>query len=160
VERFIPPKKGKGHVLRIIRELLEADPVGKGTDLSVPLAFLGNALKKKAIVFTLSDFMCSGYQKTLQITGKKHDITGIRVYDALDAHWLNLGLIPVQDAETGVVQWMASSSKAVRKAYEASFSAQSAYFQQAHKKSGCGRVDLELGQDYVAKLLGYFKQRH
>lgn len=160
VERFIPPKKGKGHVLRIIRELLEAKPIGKGTDLSAPLAFLGNALKKKAIVFTLSDFMCSGYQKTLQITGKKHDITGIRVYDALDAHWLNLGLIPVQDAETGAVQWMASSSKAVRKAYEASFSAQSSYFQQAHKKSGCGRVDLELGQDYVAKLLGYFKQRH
>jgi uncharacterized protein (DUF58 family) len=117
VELFIPPKKGRSHILRIIRELLEFEPKSKATDISSALAFLSGVLKKKAILFILSDFMDEGYEKTLRIAARKHDLTGIRVYDKLEEEMPNLGIVPMVDSETQAIQWVNTSSKKVRQQY-------------------------------------------
>jgi uncharacterized protein (DUF58 family) len=160
VELFIPPKKGKSHVLRIIRELLEFEPKSHGTDISGALKFLSNVLKKKSIVFVLSDFMSSDYQHNLRITGKKHDLTGIRVYDPMERELPNLGIVSMQDAETGQIKWVNTSSGQVRAAYTAHYREQLAYFQDTFKRAGCGVLDCQVDESYVKKLLGYFKRRN
>src|SRR5690606_1825727 len=104
VELYIPPKKGKSHALRIIRELLEFSPKSTETNVGAALKFLTNIMKKKAIVFVLSDFIADDYLQPLRITGKKHDVTGIRVYDEKEEHIPNLGMVQMQDAETGTLQ--------------------------------------------------------
>ncbi|MGY0426062.1 MAG: DUF58 domain-containing protein, partial [Polaribacter sp.] len=114
VELFIPPKKGKSHVLRIIRELIEFKPKSKKTDIAVALKFLSSVLKKRAIVFMLSDFMDDNYEKTLKIAGNKHDVTGIRVYDKHDEEIPNLGMVPMIDSETDTIQLINTASKTVR----------------------------------------------
>jgi uncharacterized protein (DUF58 family) len=160
VELFIPPKKGKSHVLRIIRELLEFEPKSHGTDISGALKFLSNVLKKKSIVFILSDFMSSDYQHNLRITGKKHDLTGIRVYDPMERELPNLGIVSMQDAESGQVKWVNTSSRQVRNAYTSHYREQLTYFQDTFKRAGCGVLDCQVDESYVKKLLGYFKRRN
>ena len=117
VELYIPPKKGKSHVLRIIRELIEFQPKSLKTNISEALQFLSRVSKKKAIVFMLSDFMDKGYEKPIQIAAKKHDITGIRIYDKKETELPNLGYIMVKDAETGALMRVNTSSAAVRNEY-------------------------------------------
>ncbi|MEO8515908.1 MAG: DUF58 domain-containing protein, partial [Flavobacterium sp.] len=115
IELYIPPKKGKSHVLRIIRELIEFSPKSNKTNISQALKFLSGTQKKKAIVFMISDFITDDdYEKTLKIAGKKHDITGVRVYDIREEKMPNLGLVPMQDAETGETQWVNTNSSTVR----------------------------------------------
>ena len=119
VELFIPPKKGKSHVLRIIRELIEFKPKSKKTDISMALKFLSSVMKKRAIVFMLSDFMDDDYEKTLKIAAKKHDLTGVRIYDKHDEEIPNLGMVQMVDSETGTVQLINTSSKTTRRNYKA-----------------------------------------
>ncbi|MDM9631244.1 DUF58 domain-containing protein [Robiginitalea aurantiaca] len=159
VELFIPPKKGKSHVLRIIRELLEFEPKSHGTDISGALKFLSNVLKKKSIVFVLSDFMADDYEHNLKITGKKHDLTGIRVYDPMERELPNLGVVSMEDAETGQIRWVNTSSRQVRNAYTSHYREQLYYFQDTFKRAGCGVLDCQVDESYVKKLLGYFKRR-
>ena len=159
VELFIPPKKGKSHVLRIIRELLEFKPNSKRTDLAGALKYLSNVMKKKAIVFVLSDFITEGYEQNLKITGNKHDLTGIRVYDHREESIPNLGVVQMQDAETGSIQLINTQSKRVRNAYGAYYRKQVEYFQETFRKSGCGTISCRADESYVKKLLGYFKRR-
>ena len=118
IELYIPPKKGRSHVLRIIRELIEFKPKSQKTDLAQALKFLSSTQKKKAIVFVISDFMSDEYEQTLKIASKKHDITGIRVYDVREEKMLNIGMVSMQDAETGVIRWINTSSNSVRLNYE------------------------------------------
>jgi uncharacterized protein (DUF58 family) len=159
VELFIPPKKGRSHILLIIRELLEFEPKSKTTDISNALAFLSGILKKKAIVFLLSDFMDQGYDKTLRIAAKKHDLTGIRVYDKLEEELPNLGIVPMTDSETQQTRWIDTSSVKVRKQYAAFQSQRKEAFQQLFKLNGAGTIDCRLDESYVKKLLVYFKAR-
>lgn len=159
VELFIPPKKGKSHVLRIIRELLEFEPASRKTDLSVALKFLSNVLKKKAIVFVLSDFMAGSYEQTLRITGNKHDLTGIRIYDPREAELPNVGLVPMLDAETGQVRMINTQSGRLRRQYAASYMERVDYFRDSFTRAGCGILDCRVDESYVKKLLGYFKRR-
>ncbi|NNF18446.1 MAG: DUF58 domain-containing protein [Flavobacteriaceae bacterium] len=159
IELFIPPKKGKSHVLRIIRELLEFQPKSKKTDITGALKFLSSILKKKAIVFVLSDFLASGYEQNLKIAGKKHDVTGIRVYDERETEIPNLGMVPVQDAETGEVKLVNTASKSVRMSYGQYYKDHVDYFREVFAKSGCGVLSCRVDESYVKKLLGYFKQR-
>ena len=159
VELFIPPKKGKSHVLRIIRELLEFKPKSNRTDLAEALKFLSSVMKKKAIVFVLSDFIASDYEKTLKIAGNKHDVTGIRVYDQREESIPNLGMVQMQDAETGKVQLVNTQSKSVRMAYEKHHFERVDYFKEIFTKSGCGTLSCRVDESYVKKLLGYFKRR-
>ena len=154
VELFIPPKKGKSHVLRIIRELLEFEPKSHHTDISGALKFLSNVLKKKSIVFVLSDFMADSYDHNLRITGKKHDLTGIRVYDPMETSLPNLGVVPMQDAETGEVQWINTQSAKVRETYAHFYNERVDYFRDTFARAGCGSLDCRVDESYVKKLLG------
>ena len=159
VELFIPPKKGKSHVLRIIRELLEFEPKSHQTNIAEALKFLTNVMKKKAIVFMLSDFIAEDYDNTLRIVGNKHDVTGIRVYDEKEENIPNLGMIQVLDAESGQKQLINTSSKAVRRNYAAYHNERINYFNDAFRKSGSGNLSCRVDESYVKKLLGYFKRR-
>ena len=159
VELFIPPKKGKSHVLRIIRELLEFKPKSKETNIAEALKFLTNVMKKKAIVFVLSDFIADDYDNTLKIVGNKHDVTGIRVYDEKEEYIPNLGMIQVQDTETGSIKLVNTNSKKVRHEYWRFHLEKVDYFTTSFTKSGSGVISCRVDESYVKKLLGYFKRR-
>ena len=159
IELYIPPKKGRSHILRIIRELLEFHPLSKKTAIGVALEFLSSVLKKKAIVFLLSDFMDKGYDKTLRIAAKKHDLTGIRVYDTMEKTLPNLGMVPMVDAETGRMKWINTFSKELRRSYGAQYAEQVKSFEELFKKNGAGQLNCSVEESYVKKLLGYFKAR-
>lgn len=159
IELYIPPKKGKSHVLRIIRELLEFESESKKTDIAEALKFLSNVMKKKAIVFVLSDFMAEDYDHTLKIAGKKHDITGIRVYDKHEESLPNLGIISVEDEETGELLTVNTQSGKVRNTYATYHRERVGYFQNAFTRSGAGVLHNRIDESYVKKLLGYFKRR-
>lgn len=159
IELYIPPKKGKSHVLRIIRELIEFEPKSNRTDVSQALKFLSGTQKKKAIVFLISDFMSDEYEHTLKIASKKHDITGIRVYDIREEKLPNLGMVPMLDAETGETQLVNTGSKAIRMEYEKEYQNKVDYFIETFRKSGSGVVNTRVDESYVTKLLSYFKSR-
>ncbi|MES2410111.1 MAG: DUF58 domain-containing protein [Bacteroidota bacterium] len=160
IELYIPPKKGKSHVLRIIRELIEFQPKSKKTDLSQALKFLSGTQKKKAIVFVISDFMVEeDYEKTLKIAGKKHDITGVRVYDIRESSMPNIGMIEMEDAETGEILVVNTGSKKARVSYEKQYHDKVNYFKDIFSKCGSGTVNTRVDESYVTKLLGYFKSR-
>ncbi|AVI50503.1 DUF58 domain-containing protein [Pukyongia salina] len=159
IELFIPPKKGKSHVLRIIRELIEFRPQSKKTDVAQALKYLTNVMKKKAIVFVLSDFITHDYRDTLKIVAKKHDVTGIRVFDPREEEIPNLGVVEMQDEETGENLLVNTGSKAVRMNYHRYYRERVDYFQDAFTKSGAGAISCRVDESYVKKLLGYFKRR-
>lgn len=159
IELFIPPKKGKSHVLRIIRELIEFKPKSKKTNISEALRFLSSVLKKRAIAFVLSDFMDDDYEKTLKIAANKHDVTGIRVYDKHDEEIPNLGMVPMQDAETGTIQLVNTASKTVRRNYKANALRLADYYENTFKRGGAGAINTRVDESYVKKLLGYFKHK-
>ena len=160
IELFIPPKKGRSHVLRIIRELLEFRPKNTKTNITEALKFLSNVLKKKAIVFILSDFMdASEYSQTLKIASGKHDITGIRIYDKNEIEIPNLGLVQMIDQESGENRLVNTNSKRVRDLFAKNQHATVEYFKDSFRKSGAGSLDCRLDESYAKKLLGYFKQR-
>ncbi len=160
IELFIPPKKGKTHVLRIIRELLEFEPRSRKTDLTHALRYFSNVMKKKAIVFILSDFMDDGYDNALKIVGKKHDVTGIRVYDKYETEMPSIGMVNMRDAETGDIVLVNTNSRSVRKNYRANYLRMVDYFEDAFTRSGCGRIHSRIDESYVKKLLTYFKRRN
>ena len=159
IELFIPPKKGKAHVLRIIRELIEFKPKSKKTDITQALRYLSNVIKKRAIVFILSDFMDDDYDNALKIVGRKHDVTGIRVYDKYEEEIPKLGMVPMLDAETGKTILVNTNSKKVRTNYKAHYLKKVAYFENTFKKSGSGTINTRIDESYVKKLLGYFKRK-
>ncbi|MFC4689046.1 DUF58 domain-containing protein [Dokdonia genika] len=159
IELFIPPKKGKSHVLRIIRELLEFKPSSKKTDLAQAIKYLSNVMKKKAIVFVLSDFITDGYEQTMKIAANKHDITGIRIYDQREEKIPSLGFVQMEDEETGELALINTSSKKIRTNYEVYYKERVAYFKETFKRSGAGVIDVRTDESYVKKLLGYFKRR-
>ncbi len=160
IELFIPPKKGKTHVLRIIRELIEFKPKSKKTDIAQALRYFSNVMKKKAIVFILSDFINEDYDQALKIVGKKHDVTGIRVFDKYETELPKLGMVPMKDAESGEVILVNTNSSSVRNNYKANYLKLVDYFENAFTKSGSGTISTQLDESYVKKLLGYFKRRN
>jgi len=159
IELYIPPKKGRSHVLRIIRELIEFDPKSKKTNIAVALKFLSNVMKKKAIVFVLSDFIADDYDHTLKIVSKRHDVTGIRVYDKHEVAIPNLGMVQMEDEETGELLLVNTSSRKVRVNYGKFYQEKVDYFKDSFNKSGAGVIDCRADESYVKKLLGYFKRR-
>ncbi|MFO7702273.1 DUF58 domain-containing protein [Psychroflexus maritimus] len=159
IELYIPPKKGRSHVLRIIRELLEFQPKSKKTDLGKAIKFLSNVMKKKAITFMLSDFMLDDYAQELKIASQRHDITGIRVFDIREKEMPNVGMVQMKDQETGESLWVNTSSKKTRNRYEINFKKQSEYFKKSFSASGAGSLTTRVDENYVTKLLTYFKAR-
>jgi len=159
IELFIPPKKGKTHVLRIIRELIEFQPKSKKTNITQALRYLSNVMKKKAIVFILSDFMDENYDNALKIVGRKHDVTGIRVYDKYEEEIPSLGMVPMTDAESGKTMLVNTNSKKTRANYRAHYLKTVDYFENTFKRSGSGTISTRIDESYVTKLLGYFKRK-
>ena len=159
VELYIPPAKGRTHILRIIRELIEFKPKRKRTDISTALEFFSNVTSKKSIAFLLSDFISKDYQKALSIASKKHDLTGIRIYDKFEEEMPNLGLIPMIDQETDKVEFIDTGSKDVRKNFKINSLKMRDEFETTFKRNGSGTINCRTDQSYVKLLLGYFKNR-
>ncbi|TXG37328.1 DUF58 domain-containing protein [Seonamhaeicola maritimus] len=159
VELYIPPKKGRSHVLRIIRELIEFEPESRETNLTEALKFLSNVMKKKAIVFVMSDFIVDDYEHTMKIVSGRHDVTGIRVYDKHEETIPNLGMVQMLDEETGELMLVNTSSKKVRLNYGKFYNERVNYYKESFTKSGAGTIDCRVDESYVKKLLGYFKRR-
>ncbi|MCB0382634.1 MAG: DUF58 domain-containing protein [Psychroserpens sp.] len=159
IELYIPPKKGRSHVLRIIRELIEFEPKSKLTNISEALKFLSNVMKKKAIVFLISDFIADDYKQTLKIAANKHDITGIRIYDKHEESIPNLGMVQMEDEESGELVLVNTSSKKVRTNYAIYYKDKVDFYKDTFTKSGAGTIDCRVDESYVKKLLGYFKRR-
>lgn len=159
VELFIPPKKGKKHVLRIIRELVNHEPKNKSTNFGSALEFLMNSFKRKTNVFILSDFVETGiYERNLKIAAKKHDITGIRIYDEKETFFPNIGLVTIEDNETGEKKLINTSSPAVRKKYEEFYNNVRLEFEKIFNLSGAGNLNIQSDEDYIKPLLNYFKK--
>lgn len=159
VELFIPPKKGKSHVLRIIRELISFEPKNTQTDVSAALTYFLQIMKKKTIAFVISDFVDVSLGHQLKIAAKKHDITGIQVYDKREKTMENIGLVLMKDAENGTLQYVDTADKQLREAYDEHFVNQQQSFVNGFKKSGAGAIQCEVNESYVKKLLAYFKSR-
>lgn len=159
VEKFIPPKKGSPHVLRMIRELIDYQPDNNGSDLDVSLKYVRNMMRKRAIIFILSDFMDDDYEQNLKVLGNRHDVTGIRVFDRHEESMPKMGMVQFKDAETGQSRVVDTNSKKVRQEYANYFQGRRAYFQNSFRKSGAGSLSIRADENYVKKLLGYFKTR-
>ena len=159
VELYIPPKKGKSHVLRIIRELLEFKSGSKKTDINIPLKFVSNILKNRSIAFIISDFISKDYSNSLKIFSSKHDVTGIRIYDKTEEKIPNLGVIDITDNESDTKLTVNTGSKNVRKKYSEYYNSKRNEFIDFFKKSGSGIIECNTQDDYQKKLLKYFKSR-
>ena len=162
VELYIPPKKGRSHVLRIIRELIarseNSQPQGT-TNIAVALDYLNNVQKKKSIAFLMSDMVSLPFTKSLQLAARRHDLVGIDVYDPHDETLPDVGLVQVRDSETGQQIWVDSSSKATRQQYQKTFQQHRQATVQAFLKGGARLLTLRTDQDYVNQLQTFFKGR-
>ncbi len=159
VEKFIPPQKGRQHILRIIRELLEFHPSSNGTDISESLRFLTNAIKKRCTAFLISDFRDKGYARSLQIANNKHDVAALHIYDRRETSLPPVGLIRVKDAETGRERWIDTSRSVVRESYAMKWESHVEMMKEIFTRAGVDHASLKTGEDYVKPLIRLFKQR-
>ena len=159
IEKFIPPKKGRKHILRIIRELLECKPQSRGTDISESLRFLTNAIKKRCTAFLISDFRDKGYARSLQIANNKHDVAALHVYDRRETTLPSVGLLRVLDAETGLERWIDTSKNRIRENYAIKWESHLEIMKEIFSRAGVDSVSFETGEDYVKPLIRLFKQR-
>ena len=166
VEKFIPPKKGKSHVLHIIRELLSFEPAHTGTDINAALQYLTNAQKRRCTAFVISDFMDPKLGERLMVRGevppvviasRKHDLSAIQIYDRRDAEMPNVGLIKVRDAETGKRMWVDTAFRSTRNAYAKAWRDQQAALESVYTKTGMNNISIRTDEDYVKKLMQLFK---
>ena len=160
IERYIPPQKGKKHVLAIISEMLKFQPVQRGTDLNKVIQYVSNAQKKRCTTFLISDFCDAGnYQQALTIASTKHDMVAIQVYDPRERELPDVGLMHVADAETGREQWIDTSSRSVRVAYNRWWDQMQARMREAFLHSQVDSVSVSTDEDFVPALLSLFKKR-
>lgn len=159
IEKYIPPKKGKSHILRIIREIIYYEPESKGTDLALALKYLNNVNKKRSIVFILSDFLTKDYDTPLRIASKKHDVIGVHIFDQAEYKLPNIGLMPLEDSETGERIMLDTSSTSVRHKYEKWYANGYKYFKNNFNKLGLDIIDIQVKDDYSIALHKFFKRR-
>ncbi len=159
VEKFIPPQKGRKHILRIILELLNFEPQSRQTDVTEALKYLTNAIKKKCTAFVISDFISPDFTEAIKIAGNKHDIAALRVYDQFETNMPNVGLAYFRDNETGKCQWIDTSSKKNRQKYSEWWKKMHEQNTVTFRKAKVDWVDIKTGQDYVKPLMNLFKKR-
>lgn len=159
IEKYIPPKKGKSHILRIIRELINFKPESKGTDISLALKYLNNMIKKRCIAFVISDFMDAGFDDAIKVASKKHDLAALRIVDPREEEMPDVGLVRFKDAETGFVSVMDTSDANVRNNYRLYFQQSARLTSELLNKSGVDHVSIRTDQSYVKPLMNLFKQR-
>ncbi len=159
VEKFIPPKKGRSHVLRILREVLVFRPERRGTNIAGGLRFLTGAIKKRSIVFLISDYIDEGYEDALKIAGKKHDLVGIKLFDPREADLPPVGLMRTVDAETGETRWVDAGDRNVREAYARWWRAMEEARIRTFRRSGLDEIRIRTDQPYVKPLMMFFRMR-
>ena len=160
IEKFIPPKKGKSHILRIIRELIEFKPEHPGTNIKEALRYFTNVIKKRSIAFVISDFIDKDdYQSSLKIANQKHDMIALRVRDKRELELPSMGLVKFRDTETGATKWINTSDPKVRKQFKIQGQKEDAAFQELFRKSGVDFTNLYTGESYIKPLMNLFKQR-
>lgn len=159
IEKFIPPKKGRKHVLHIIRELLTFTPENRQTDLSEVLRYLTSAIKKRCTAFVISDFMDDNFEKALRIANQKHDLVALQVYDHRETELPAIGLVKLKDAETGQFKWVDTSDRLVRESYSRWWTTRDQQVQTIFAKSGVDSVKVRTDEDYVRSLITLFKKR-
>jgi len=159
IEKFIPPKKGKTHILRIIRELITFKPESKQTNISEALRYLTNVIKKRCTAFIISDFQDEEYEKAIGISNKKHDIIAIDIYDEKEKSLKNFGLMRIKDAETGEMRWINTNSKSFVKAQDDWFRKIDKYKKYVMLKHGVDMISINTGKDYIKELIRLFKMR-
>ncbi|MGY8988097.1 MAG: DUF58 domain-containing protein [Flavobacteriales bacterium] len=159
IEKFIPPKKGKSHILRIIRELITFESESKKTNIEVALKYFNNVIKKRAVCFILSDFMDGEFDKSLKIARNKHDIVALRIHDEREEFLPNVGMIKVEDTESGEMRWIDSSNKKVRSDFNSNYREFEKKLKQTLQSSGVDHIDIKTGKDYVKPLMNFFKNR-
>lgn len=159
IEKFIPPQKGKTHILRIISELISFTPKNKKTNIGEALKFLSNVIKKRCIAFIISDFLTSDFQDDLKISSKKHDTVAVQVFDKREEELPNIGLIKLYDPEQEKEIWVDSSSSQVRNNYNKWWINKQAYLQDLFNKSSVDVIRLRTDKSYVIPLMNFFKSR-
>ncbi|MFI3294688.1 MAG: DUF58 domain-containing protein [Rikenellaceae bacterium] len=166
IEKYIPPKKGRQHVLRIISELLDFEPESRGTDLGLPLKLLSNVLKKRSTAFVLSDFQdvdmtggCVRFEESMKIASSKHDLVALRFYDVREGEMPNIGMVELRDAETGLKRWVDTSSARVRREYREFAERRRDIIKGALLRNRIDAVALATDGDYVTDLIRLFKKR-
>jgi uncharacterized protein (DUF58 family) len=159
VEKFIPPLKGRKHILRIIRELLDFKPTSRLTDLNEPLRFLTNAIKKRCTAFIISDFLAPGFMDPLRIASNKHDIVALKIFDPLEQSLPDIGLVRVSDSETGMEKWIDTSSSVVRSEYQNWWNTHMSLINTTFLRCGVDSTSISTSEDYVKPLMKLFKKR-
>ncbi len=159
VEKFIPPKKGRQHILRVIRELIEFEPENTQTDVAVALQYLTNAIKKRSTAFIISDFISPAFEDALKIASRKHDVVALRIYDAHEAQMPSIGLVQFRDAETGQTLWADTSSARVRDQYKQYWNGIQRKLDETFRRSGIDNTFIRTDEDYVKPMMKLFKQR-
>ena len=165
VEEFIPPKKGRSHLLRIIREIIELKPTSDGTDIGAALQFLTNAMKKKCTAFLLSDMIDAGadsrprYEEALKVASSRHDLSVLKIYDPREQSIPNIGLVHVKDSETGASAWVNTASRKTRESYSEWFASLSEAETRLFNKYKIDSVDIATSDDYVKRLMMFFKRK-
>ncbi|MGA2624682.1 MAG: DUF58 domain-containing protein [Bacteroidota bacterium] len=159
VEKFIPPKKGRTHILRIVRELLDFQPVHRETNITEGLRYLTSAIKKRSIVFVISDFLSDGYDDALKIAAKKHDLIGVQLYDPREAELSPSGLMRVLDAESREAIWVDTSDRMVRDGYSRWWKQQQEARQKLFRRTGVDAIHIRIDQSYIQPLVSFFRLR-
>jgi uncharacterized protein (DUF58 family) len=159
IEKYIPPKKGKQHILRIIRELVDFKPSHKGTDIKLALQNFNSVVKKRSIAFLISDFNCSGYDDDLKIANQKHDLIALKVSDPAEGELPNIGLVQVQDAETGVLNWVDTSNSKMRDLYKSYWKKLQEDTNRKFLKIGLDYTEIYTDRPYVKSLVNLFRKR-
>ncbi len=159
IEMFIPPQKGRQHILRIIRELIEFKPKSKGTNITQALQYFTNVIKKRSVAFMISDFIDENYSDSIKIASKKHDLIALRVFDKRESELPSVGLIQMDDAETGKKIWVDTSSKKVRELYRANYQMRQKEIDDTLLRYGVDSVVLDTQSDYIKPLKSLFKKR-
>ncbi len=159
IEKFIPPKKGRSHILMIIRELIDFKPQNKGTDVAEALKYFTSVIKKKCTAFIISDFMSSEFESELKIANKKHDVIALRLYDKHEEEFPDLGLIPVIDEESGRAMWVNTGDKNVREAFKRDALKRNSRLQITFSKAGVDAAEIGTHESYVKPLMTLFKKR-
>ena len=159
VEKFIPPKKGKKHILHIIRELINFTPDNKTTNISEALRYLSNAIKKRSTAFIISDFMDKGFEKSLQIANHKHDVIALQIYDKRERELPSIGFVKMKDAETGQEMWVNTSNKKTRNNYAEYRKKFDAKLNEIFVRCGVDHAQWRTDEDYIKPLLRLFKRR-
>ncbi len=159
VELFIPPRKGKSHAMRIIRDIIEFEPKNPTTNIGGALRFLNNAIKRKSTVFLISDFFDKGFEVPLKLANKKHDLIALRMKEAIESKLPNIGIIPIKDPETGTINWLDTSSRRIRKSYEKETLKWEGELVQFFKKIGLDNTVIQTEGSYIKPLRSLFRQR-